>query len=421
MVKEPGRELRIKAEFDVIVCGGGPAGIAAAIAAARRGARTFLIEANGSLGGIWTSGLLSYILDGDDKDGIMREIFDRLGRLQARSGIVCDVETMKLVVEEMCIEAGVVVRLYTRVSAAYCDGQGRLYGIVTDSKSGKEAWGAGIFIDTTGDGDLAAQAGAGFDYGQEETGVTQPMSLIALVRAGPPETYKEFAVNNGRSVRLYPEIVRGGYNPTYAKAGMSHIRDQLYIMMANHQYGLSGLDADHLTRASMDSRQDLYRISEALRSLGGIWQDFRIVATAAAIGVREGRRIKGRYTVTIDDMLQGRRHEDAVCRVTFKVDVHSPNPQDSKGMAAYNDMYRNEVKPYDVPLRALIARDVDGLLMAGRCISGDFLAHSSYRVTGNAVPMGEAAGALAAAAVRMGVLPQYVPWQEVSDVLLPST
>ncbi len=126
-----------------------------------------------------------------------------------------------------------------------------------------------------------------------------------------------------------------------------------------------------------------------LRGLGGIWSHLHLVATAGKIGVRESRRVHGCYTVTAQDLAVGARHPDAVCRVTFGVDVHSTDQKD--GTAIEAQVFQTQ--PYDIPLRALVARDVDGLMLAGRCISGDFLAHASYRVTGNAVPMGEAAGA----------------------------
>jgi hypothetical protein len=119
--------------------------------------------------------------------------------------------------------------------------------------------------------------------------------------------------------------------------------------------------------------------------------------------------------VTTDDLLAGARHDDAICRVRFPIDVHSPDPNQSKGIAPVGRSMRSQ--PYDIPLRALIARDVDGLLLAGRCISGDFLAHSSYRVTGNAVTMGQAAGTLAGLAARSHHLPHDVPWPEVRAAL----
>jgi hypothetical protein len=138
----------------------------------------------------------------------------------------------------------------------------------------------------------------------------------------------------------------------------------------------------------------------------------QVVATAEQIGVRDGRRLAGRYTVVKNDVAGGARHEDAVVRATFSVDVHAL----TKDKSAYSSM-GVKVKPYDIPLRALIARDVDGLMMAGRCISGDFIAHASYRVTGNAVAMGEAAGATAAVAAKNKSAPHDVPWSEVQLVI----
>jgi len=152
---------------------------------------------------------------------------------------------------------------------------------------------------------------------------------------------------------------------------------------------------------------------DALRSLGGIWESVRIVVTPEHIGVREGRRIRGRYTVTQDDLVRGARHDDAVCRVRFPVDVHSPNPGKTKAIAKTGV----RAKPYDIPYRALLAKDADNLLLAGRCISGDFIAYSSYRVTGNAVPMGEAAGVAAALAAKQGRQPKDVPWQETHEAI----
>jgi hypothetical protein len=117
--------------------------------------------------------------------------------------------------------------------------------------------------------------------------------------------------------------------------------------------------------------------------------------------------------VSTEDIIQGARHEDGVCRVTFNVDIHSLDPSVDKGLSNMGVV----MQPYDIPLRALIARDVDGLLLAGRCISGDFFAHASYRVTGNSVATGEAAGALAAVSAREGIPPHAVPWSIVSRAL----
>jgi hypothetical protein len=223
---------------------------------------------------------------------------------------------------------------------------------------------------------------------------------------------------------MLAELVRAGAPPSYAAPTLICIREGgtggdaaggLYLWMANHEYGVSATDADQITRATLRARAEVHRMVDSLRSLGGVWRDIQLVGTGAQIGVREGRRIHGRYTVTTDDLLSGARHEDAVCRVTFPVDVHSTDPARGKGVDAVNRTLKSQ--PYDIPLRALIARDVDGLLMAGRCISGDFIAHSSYRVTGNAVTMGQASGTLAALAAISGRLPHEVSWPEVKTAL----
>lgn len=423
-VAEPARRIPVVDEAQVIVCGAGPAGVAAAVAAARAGAKTVLLELHGCLGGVWTAGALSLILDFANKPGLMQEILERLakrgGRALSRTGIannVYDVEVMKLVLEDMCAEAGVQINLFTRVCAAIRGAGNRLEYVVTESKSGREAWKAPVMIDCTGDGDLAALAGCGYDLGQPETGRTQPMSLMALLTGVSADQIAEFTREEGGSAgwalpkdRLRAEMERGGHSPSYAKPSLFRLRDDFFALMANHEYDVKGTNARDLTQATLRARAELHRLIDGLRSLGGAWRNVRIVATGAQIGVREGRRIHGLYTLTQDDLREGRKHEDAVCRATFGIDVHSTNSKNEKGIekAAFR------AKPYDIPLRSLIARDVNGLMMAGRNISGDFIAHSSYRVTGNSVAMGEAAGKVAALAAKTNRLPQGVKLSETA-------
>ena len=417
---EAARDIPIVEEADVLVCGAGPAGVASAIAAARAGARTRLLEVNGCLGGTWTAGLLSWIIDSGNKPGIMREIIGELktrGASRAYGGSVgYDVEAMKLLLEEMCLDAGVGMQLHTRVVAAAKDKQGRLKLAVTESKSGRQAWAAKVFVDCSGDGDLAAQAGCSFDYGRPGSGEAQPMSMIVLFTGARPDAIAPFVrglceplgLKNPKG-RLKKEMERAGVSPSYAGPTIFCIRDDLFAMMANHQYGVAGTSAADLTRATLEGRAEVHKLVEALRKLGEPWSSIHIVATAEHIGVREGRRIRGLYQVTADDLAKGARHDDAVCRVHMGVDVHSPDPKKTKGISRE----KVRAKPYDIPMRALIAKDVQGLLVAGRCISGDFIAHSSYRVTGEAVPMGEAAGIAAALAAKTDRLPHAIPWPEI--------
>ncbi len=422
--REPARDVPVAGRADVVVCGAGPAGVGAALAAARSGADTRLIEVGGCLGGVWTAGLLSWILDSANKAGLMKEILARLEKRKASvrysSSVGYDVEQMKLTLEQMCVEAGVKIRLHTRVVAAARDATDRLALAVTESKSGREAFAGRVFVDATGDGDLAARAGCQFDYGRQGTGQLQPTSMIALLAGIEPEAVAPFvrglAEPRGESNpkgRLLAEMKRAGVIPSYTLPTLFFIRDGLFCLMANHEYGVSATDAAAITAATVRSRAEVHRLVDGLRRLGGVWQNLRIIATAEHIGVREGRRIHGLYEVTRDDLIAGARHEDAICRVTFPVDVHSTDPKHDKGITREGV----NAKPYDIPYRALIARDVDGLLLAGRCISGDFIAHSSYRVTGNAVAMGEAAGIAAALAAKTDRLPRDIPCREIGRVL----
>ncbi|MEM1135546.1 MAG: FAD-dependent oxidoreductase, partial [Bacteroidota bacterium] len=402
--KEPSREVPIVDEYDVIIAGAGPAGVSAAIEAGRNGVKTLLIEVHGCLGGVWTSGLLSWILDEENKVGLMEEIKTRLGAMEAAATIDTgktfsfDVEKMKYLLEEMCVEADVDILFHTRVVEAVKDNNKRLTHLITESKSGREAWAGKTFIDTSGDGDLAARAGCGFDFGNA-TGKWQPMSLLCLVTGINFEEikpYVRYAGDTGQQSkkRLVELIVSGGVLPSYLKPGLYPIRKDLYMLMANHEYEYSGMNNRELTQATLHARKELNEIVNALRSLNGPWGNMQLIATAEQIGVREGRRVHGLYTLNKDDLIKGARFEDAVCRVTMGVDVHSTTKKNEDTSTKKGTSYNQGVKgkAYDVPLRSLIAKDVGGLMMAGRCISGDFIAHSSYRVTGNAVAMGEAVG-----------------------------
>lgn len=418
---EPARTLPLRPPLDVLVCGGGPAGVAAALAAARAGARTALVELHGCLGGVWTAGLLSVIIDHRDKGGIMAELSAGLAEAGAGGPLGnegrYDPEGMKLLLERLCLEAGVQVRLLTRVCAAPVEA-GRIAAVVTESKSGREAWQARVYIDCTGDGDLAAQAGCSFEMGRPGSGACQPASLMGVLDGLEADAVAPFICrmpNPQAKKRLLEELRRAGHEPSYGQPSLFRIHDRLFALMANHQYGVRADDADGLSAASLAARAEVHRLVAGLRQLGGPWAGIRLVTTGAQLGIREGRRVRGLHTVTVDELVAGVRHPDAVCRATFCVDVHATDPAQGTGYGA--EGVRS--KPYDIPLRALIASERSNLLLAGRCISGDFLAHASYRVTGNAVALGEAAGICAALAARQGILPRELPFDLVKALLPP--
>lgn len=422
---EPARDIPYVQDADVIVCGAGPAGVTAAITAARAGARVRLFEWRGCLGGVWTAGLLGYFLD-FGKPGFAKELRDKLDERGARanstsaSRFCYHPEGLKLLLEELCVEAGVKFQLHTKVSAAFKEGN-RLTTIVTESKSGRQAWRAPVFIDTTGDGDLGALAGCNFEIGEAADCPCQPMSLNALLVVKDVEALREFVrfgkpnpgenTDGAKKKAIKDELVKAGHFPSYAGSTLWHVEGNLVFAMFNHEYSIKPWDAAEITAATVRARAEMHTMINGLRKLGGPWEEIQIVATAEQIGVRDGRRIAGRFMVKQEDLVKGARYDDGVVRATFGVDIHSTTAEHNKTKSAIHatDI---KVKPYDIPLRALIAKDVDGLMMAGRCISGDFVSHSSYRVTGNAVGMGEGVGVIGALAATSKRLPHEVPWSE---------
>jgi len=392
--------------FDVVVAGGGPAGVAAAVAAARKGAKTLLLEAHYALGGIWTAGLVGCCLD-FDKGGLSDEIIARLDALGARHSanrmnFHYEPEYMKLVCEELCREAGVRVRLGTFVAGAETEGR-RIVAAVTESKSGRESWSASSFVDCTGDGDLAARAGCGFDMGIAKDGTGQPASLDALVLVEDAAALAPFLMYQGRASgdprnALAAEMKRAGVTPSYGIPTMYLVHPHLAVLMSNHEYGVRVDDADAISEATLRARREVIGQIAALARLGGPWRNVRVAATAEQIGHRTSRRIHGRHVLTREDVVSGARFDDAVCESRYPCDIHALDAKSGAVSAADTEGKTTGVKwkPFQIPLRALRAKDLDNLWMAGRCISGDFVAHASYRVTGSAVATGTAAGRAAA-------------------------
>lgn len=435
-LREHAREVPVREAYDVIICGGGPAGTAAALAAARQGASALVIEGKGCLGGVWTAGVLSWIVDAGHKEGVMGELVRLLDQEKLRTvnqdntyGHAFDPERMKRLLERLCLEAGVRIRLHTMIVDGVVDDAGRVTHVITESKSGREAWPAKVFVDCSGEGDFAARCGCGFEMGHPETGKTQPFSLLGIL-AGPSLTEVEPYLSGWKKegetlghdyqrarkgkARIRVELEEAGIHPSYGKPSLFPIHDGLYMFMANHEYGVSAISADDITAATLRARAEVHEMIDALRARGGAWQNVRLVATGEQIGLREGRRIHGLYRVTLQDLLEGASHEDGICRVHAPIDVHSTDRAHGDGHEWPGLEPGTQSLPYDIPLRALVARDRDGLFIAGRCISGDFIAHSSYRVTGDAVAMGEAAGVAAAHAAKNNISPHHLPFKQIA-------
>jgi hypothetical protein len=405
-IVEPVREIAIAGRSEVLVVGGGPAGVAAALAAARTGARTTLVEHYGFLGGMWTAGLLNPILDYQEKGGIVLEIVERLrtaGKLVEGPRANFDTEYCKYMLDRIVAEAGVEVRLYRSAVETICDDDS-VCGIITESKSGREALLAETVIDCTGDGDVCARAGVPYTKGREEDGLMQSVTLFFML-ANVRYLQKRHGTDIHDMLARAAEEHGLEYDVPYRTPSFFEqpLKGHTIVQLA-HMVGCDGTDADDLTRAIVEGRQqvqDGVRVMQYVPELAGV----ELIATAAQLGVRETRHIEGRYRLQKEDLLGGRRFEDGICVVRFNIDIHAVRPASGTGTIHIEG---GRVEPYHIPYRALLPVNREHLLMAGRCISGSSVAHASYRVTGDCVAMGQAAGTAAALALREGVPPSQL-------------
>lgn len=376
---------------EVLVCGGGIAGAMAAIAAGRRGVHVTLVERGTCLGGVITASLVGIFLDAANKGGLTAEFLRRLDEERAAGGLITEAE--KYLLARMVTEAGVQILYNTQVISVERD-LGRLRSVTLATPSGQRKISADVFIDATGNGDVAAMSGCGFSVGNEQ-GQLQPASMIGIV-TGVDRQAAEAYIGFGRREAFKAYLETLGISTSYGAPCLMEYDGDLYALCVNHEYGVRFDDAEKIGTAISHGRAELYETARALRAGGGAFANLMLVATPEMLGIREGRRIHGDYTVTLDDVLAGRSQPDAVCRVTYWVDIHALTGDGDRSFSGEEI----QCQPYDIPFRAQIARHADNLILAGRCISGDFYAHASYRVAGNMAATGEAAGIMAARCVQ---------------------
>ena len=386
----------VAGENDVIVLGAGPAGVGAALGAARHGAKTLLIDRFNALGGAWASGYMNPLFDAENKGGIVRELINELDARGAWGGfreMSFHYEYMKRILDEKMAEAGVEVLLSTVFSRALVDGN-TVTGVIAENIDGRRAYLAKTVIDCTGDGNVAASAGCPFAIGDGEGRIEgcQAMTLMFLVGNVPDRYAKAF---DGLMMGpLLDELYRkaGKVSPFRYPYMIPIPHSHFAVVQFTHMYAYNPLSAKEVAAATAEGRRQMIEAFELLRDGCEDFRALDLISSAPALGIRESRRIIGEYTLTEADLFGGQGEiEDPACTVAFNVDIHN-----REGNA---QVLRNVV-PYKIPVRAMIPRGYRGIMVAGRCISGTHEAMASYRVTADCCQMGEVAGTVAAEAAK---------------------
>jgi hypothetical protein len=427
--------MQNKIEADVVVVGGGPAGIAAAIASGRQGVKTVLIERYGFVGGMSTAAMvypwMTFHTDSGEQviKGIAQEIVDRLqerggspGHLRDTVGFVRTLtpyhpEIYQVVAADMLREAGVTLLLHSFVDdVAVSDGV--IEGVYVTNKSGRTLVRGAVFVDTSGDADVAKLSGAETLQGRDGDNQSQPMTMkfrmrgvdLAQIKAymlqHPEEFYSKTPI---AELEDLPLTGVSGFYSHWRNSGVPINRDQVLffagpaddevLINCTRVQGLDATSAEDLTLAEQEGRKQVLMMAEFLQRDVPGFQRASISAVAPQIGIRESRRIVGHYLLTKDDVVQGRKFGDVIARSGYPIDIHDPS---GKGVTA---SFISGDGAYDIPYGCLLSMNVPNLLAAGRCISTSHEALATTRLTPSCMATGQAAGTAAAISVKNGVTP----------------
>lgn len=456
---------RYKEKYDVIVVGGGPAGIMAAAAAARVGAATLVVERNGFLGGAATNSVLGPISPfhfGDEQviNGIPQEFVDELMRAHGSPGHLkvldpygsgaylgfYDREKYKYVAEEMLLREKVDIFYHGILSGVNREGD-RVTGLTVTTKSGQHTFGARIVVDASGDGDAAVLAGEEYTYGNERTGKAQPGSaMFEMVDVDVERVYDYICENpddfEWRSdivpVQEYSERLKQHY---FVAQGFKRLvkqavdagelrfgRDSVIVLNGVHPgsihfnatrvSGYDSSDAEEKSASEVEGRRQIESVSEFMIKYVPGFEHAYVSVTSNEVGVRETRHIKGLYTLTAQDAGEGRKFPDVVSRGYFPMDIHNPDGATGYTQGQEGGCWIELKDTYDIPIRCLIPAKVKGLVLSGRCISGTSEAHGSYRTQGGIMGIGQASGVVAGLCAVLGVEPRDINVKLVQDKLI---
>ncbi len=445
-------EVQEKIDCDVLVIGGGPAGIAAAVASARQGAKAALLEQYSCVGGMATVGLVGPFMTAFDTAGreqIVKGIFDELvNRMVDLGGAIhpsevaagtdyvsfiheahhnatpFDPEIMKYVAMEMLLEANVDVRLHTRLISAQTSGKNRIEHVVFYDKGGLALAKSVIYVDSTGDGDLAALAGNPFEKGRREDGKLQPATMFLRIGGVDDEKVAEWAREYLKpGERLFESVVakakrEGAFPENCPRESVGMYRQPRkgeWRINTSRILGVDGTDPDSLTQAEIEGRRQAIALVQFFNRYCPGMEKAYLIDTGAQVGIRETRRIIGKYMLTRDDVQQARRFDDAIARYSFYLDIHNP---DGGGQETHERLYIEGGPYFEIPYRCLVPNLITNLLISGRCISADHQANGAVRVMPACFATGQAAGTAAAMASENGCEPQEVNVQDLRKILM---
>jgi FAD-dependent oxidoreductase family protein len=429
------RNIPFDDSWDVIVVGGGPAGCAAATASAREGARTLLIEMTGALGGMGTLGLVPWFCGYSDGEKIIarglaerilhacRDNTPHLKKAMEKNPLVqpaIDPELLKRIYDDLVTEASVEVLFNTQLSTVEMSREDEVNNLIVTNKSGLQAYRAKVYIDCTGDGDLAAWAGASFEKG-DDSGRMQPATHCFVIT-----NVDECALDKGPRVHFFdPEspihkAIRSDKYPDIVELHSCSMKigPGAYGFNTGHVFDVDNTDPANVSKGLIHGRKIAAQYRDALADNHPAFANSFLVATGGLLGVRETRRIIGDYEVTINDFLARRSFSDEICRNGYGIDVHYSKEEaiDLAAKSIYEvreimakrrtERYGGDSKyskgdSFGVPYRCLTPKGLKNVLVAGRCISTDRPVNGSVRIMACCLTMGEAAG-LAAAMTAAG-------------------
>jgi len=448
IVGEEGARIPVLANVDVLVVGGGTAGGVAAVASARNGAKTLLVEQFGFLGGTATGGLVFPMMPnhigGRPLDtGISSEIQQELARIGEGGSDSWgndgwfNPEALKYVLEEMVLKSGARILYHVFASKPVMEGN-KVIGAVIETKSGRMAILSRVAIDATGDADIAVKAGVPYDSGNAEDGKSQHMSLRFLMGNVNLERLQQFLKKTdlkGEYVLPYLEFwMVPGKNQPLETIFRKGVRDQMLEeddIVYFQAFAVPGRPGEvgfncprimgslksfnpwDLTEAQIQGKTRITRLVTFMRKYVEGFENAYLSQTAPMVGIRESRRIRGEYMLTAEDYFEGRKFDDAVARNRYPIDIHLPTQKASS-------LWERELGPteyHEIPYRCMVPLKVENLLVAGRCLSATFEAQGAVRIQPNMRALGQAAGTAAASCVKQGILPRQLDGRGLRKLL----